>query len=398
VSRAPDPQRWRWFVLAVFVLSSAINFLDRLTLATVAPRIRDEFHLSGAEYGMIVAAFQITYAVSAPFAGMWIDRVGLNRAASIAVGLWSCAGISTGFTRGLAGLVACRSALGIPEAAGIPAAGKAIYQYLRPAERALGHALNQGGVSLGMVLAPPLATSLALQWGWRSAFVVTGLLGLAWIPAWNLVARRASAAPVPKPAAGSGAEMLRDPRLWAFVAANAVSMVGYTLWSNWTTLYLVDVQRLSFRDAASYAWIPPVFAAVGGLAGGWLSKRLVDRGVAPPAARLRICVAAAALAVAGAAIPAAPSAAWASAGISLSFFAILAFSVNMYALPLDVFGGARAAFAVSMLTASVGAISAVVAPPIGYTIDRWGYAPAIVAASLMPLAAAAILWSTRSAR
>jgi ACS family hexuronate transporter-like MFS transporter len=380
------------------VLSSAINFLDRLTLATVAPRIRDEFHLSGAEYGMIVAAFQISYAISAPFAGIWIDRIGLNRAASIAVGLWSCAGIATGFTRGLAGLVTCRATLGIPEAAGIPAAGKAIYQYLRPAERALGHALNQGGVSLGMVLAPPIATYLALRYGWRSAFIVSGILGLAWIPLWNFVARRSSATPVPKPERGAGGAMLRDRRLWVFVAANAISMVGYTLWSNWTTLYLVDAQHLTFQQAAWYAWIPPVFAAAGGLAGGWLSMRLVERGLAPPAARFRVCVAAAVVSLGTAAIPAAPNAAWASAGISLSFFAILSFSVNMYALPLDVFGGARAAFAVSMLTASVGAISALVAPPIGLTIDRFGYAPVIVATAFLPLAAAAILGSTRSVR
>ena len=88
-------------MLSVFVLSTAINFLDRLTLATVGPRIRDEFQLSGAQYGIIVSAFQITYAVSAPFAGIWIDRIGLNRAISLAVGLWSCVGIATGFTRGL---------------------------------------------------------------------------------------------------------------------------------------------------------------------------------------------------------------------------------------------------------------------------------------------------------
>ena len=111
-------------MLSVFVLSTAINFLDRLTLATVGPRIRDEFQLSGAQYGIIVSAFQITYAVSAPFAGIWIDRIGLNRAISLAVGLWSCVGIATGFTRGLGGLIACRAALGIPEAAGIPAAAR----------------------------------------------------------------------------------------------------------------------------------------------------------------------------------------------------------------------------------------------------------------------------------
>ena len=126
MTAAPDPARSRWLVLAIFVLSTAINYLDRATLATVAPAVKSEFHLSNAEYGWIVNAFMLTYMLSAPFAGMLVDRIGLDRAASLAVGVWSCAGIATGFSRGLAGLAGCRAVLGVAEAGGIPAAGKAI--------------------------------------------------------------------------------------------------------------------------------------------------------------------------------------------------------------------------------------------------------------------------------
>ncbi len=404
MTRAPDAARYRWLVLAVFVLSSAINYLDRQALATLAPLVRAEFHLSNTQIGLIIAAFSITYAASAPCAGMLIDGIGLNRAISLAVGLWSCAGIVTGFTRGLGGLVGCRAVLGLAESAGIPSAGKAIHQYLRPAERALGNAMNQGGVSLGMMLAPPVATWLALRSGWRAAFVVTGVLGLAWIPLWNRAARwggnpgrsepaGAGGAPVPP----TNAELLRDRRLWAFVAANAVSMIGYSLWTNWTTLYLVDVHHLTLRQAAWYAWIPPLFFTVGGVAGGWLSLRLMGRGVTAIAARFRVCLAASILALATAAIPAAPSAAWASAGISLSVLAVAAFSVNMYSLPLDAFGG-RAAFAVSLLVAGYGAAQTVISPAIGKVIDLHGYAPVTTVTALTPLAACALLWMTRSVR
>jgi MFS transporter, ACS family, hexuronate transporter len=398
VTTASDPARFRWLVLAVFVLSSAINYLDRMALATLAPVVRAEFHLSNADYGWIVAAFSVAYAASAPLAGALIDRIGLNRAISLAVGLWSCAGIVTGLTRGLPGLVGCRAVLGVAEAAGIPAAGKAIQQYLRPAERALGNAVNQAGVSLGLVMAPPLATWIAVRWGWRHAFVVTGLIGLAWIPVWNWAARRAPAAPAPKLEAASGAEMLRDRRLWAFVAANALSMVGYSLWTNWTTLYLVGGHGLTMVQAAWYAWIPPVFAAAGGMAGGWLSLRLMERGMPAMAARFRVCFAAAVLSLATAAIPLAPSAAWACAGISLSILAVAAFSVNMYTLPLDAFGGARAAFAVSILVSSYGAVQFIISPAFGWLIDVYGYTPATLIAALTPMAAAAVLWRTGSTR
>jgi len=393
-----DSGRARWLVLAVFVLSSAINYLDRQALATLAPLVRAEYHLSNAEYGFILTAFSVAYAAAAPFAGMLIDRSGLNRAISMAVALWSCAGIATGFTRGLFGLVGCRAVLGLAEAAGIPAAGKAIHQYLQPAERALGNAVNQAGVSLGLILAPPIATWLAVTHGWRNAFILTGALGLLWIPLWNWAARRAPASPVPKLSSGAGAEMLRDRRLWGFVAANALSMTGYSLWTNWTTLYLVEVEHLAFVQAAWYAWIPPLFATAGGVAGGWVSMRSVERGVPALEARFRACLAASVLATASAAVPLFHGPGWASAAISLSIFAVAAFSVNMYTMPLDAFGGARAAFAVSILVASYGGAQAIVSPAFGKIIDSYGYMPLCMAAALAPLAACGVLWCTRSAR
>ena len=300
--------RYRWVVLAVFVLSTAINYLDRATLSALAPVLISEFHLSNAQYGWIGSAFSLTYAASAPFAGLLIDRIGLNRAISFAVGLWSGAGIATGLTSGLGGLVGCRAVLGAAEAAGIPAAGKAIHQYLRPGERALGNAVNQAGVSLGSVVAPLLATWIFLRSGWRHAFVVTGVLGLAWIPLWLWVSRRAPAAPAPRQPRAADTAMLRDRRLWVFALANALSMVGYFFWFFWTSKFMVDVYRLTLQQAAWYVWIPPVFACCGGFLGGWLSLRLVERGVAAPAARFRVCLAAAAVSLATAAIPAAPSA------------------------------------------------------------------------------------------
>jgi hypothetical protein len=119
---------------------SSRKIRKRSATATLAPLLRADFHLSREQYGWILGAFSITYAASAPFAGMLIDRIGLTRGISLAVGVWSCAGIATGFTSGLAGLVGCRAVLGAAEAGGIPSAGKAIHIYLRPSERAVGNA------------------------------------------------------------------------------------------------------------------------------------------------------------------------------------------------------------------------------------------------------------------
>jgi len=390
-TNAPDP--FRWLILSAFLLSTGINYLDRQTLAHLAPLIQAEFHLSDTQYGLILAAFSIPYALAAPAAGMIIDRIGLNRGIAFAVGLWSCAGMATGVTTGLGGLAACRAALGTAESAGFPAAGKAIHQYLRPAERAFGNAINQASVSVGAMLAPPLATWIALRWGWRAAFVATGAIGLLWIPMWLTLSRRSRALPAPKISAAGGRELLRDSRLWRFVIANGLAMVCYSLWTNWTTKYLVREHGLTVAQAAHYAWAPPLAAMAGGFACGAFSMRLAQRGMAAPAARFRACLWAAVIALVTFAVPVASTPLWACAAISASLFAVAGFSVNMYTLPLDVFGGSRAAFAVSILVASYGGVQALISPLFGKAIDLYGYSPVIAVAALTPLAACAVLRS-----
>ena len=115
-------------------------------------------------------------------------------------------------------------------------------------------------------------------------------------------------------------------------------------------------------------------------------------------ARFRVCLVASAISLATVVMPLAPTALWASAAISLSIFAVSAISVNIYSLPLDVFGGVRAAFGVSILVSSYGAVQAVLSPAFGKIIDLYGYAPLSALAALTPFAACYVLWSTRSAR
>jgi len=391
----------RWAVMGVFILSSALNYLDRQILAALAPLLREEFRLSNADYGLVLTAFSVTYALCSPGAGLLLDRFGLNRGISVGVTAWSLAGMATGLVRGLPELVACRAALGAAESCGVPAVAKAIHRYLLPAERALGNALSQIGLSAGAILAPPLATWFALRHGWRPAFVFTGALGLIWVPLWLWASKKAP----PVEPAGTAAAMarqagvlLRDLRLWAFVAANILSMPVYTLWSNWTTLFLKDAQGATLVEANLLAPIPNFFAYAGGLAGGYLSLRWIRRGAAALDARRRACMLSAAAMLATVAVPWMPGPGWAAAAISLSFFSITAWSVNLYTMPLDAFGGRHAAFAVSLLTGAYGAMQALVSPLIGATIDRFGYGPVCAVAAVLPAAAYGILHLTRNLR
>jgi ACS family hexuronate transporter-like MFS transporter len=394
----------RWIAISVFVLSSSLNYLDRQLLAALAPTLRGEFQLSNQQYGLVVSVFAIVYAVVAPAAGWFIDRVGLNLGAGIAVTLWSLAGSATAWTRSLSGLLACRTILGAAEAAGIPATGKANATYLEPRELALGTAFNQVGITVGSVAAPLIVTLMQPRYGWRSTFAVCGALGFLWIPLWLFTSKRIPAKPSDNSPVRQGgvSALLRDPRFWGLALANAFVMTLYALWSNWTTLYFVQERHMTQDEAnRQFAWIPAVFATAGGFFGGVVSYRWIRAGMNVLRARMRICWISAVILLATAAVPLMPHPALAAAAISLSFFWTLAISTNLYALPIDLFGPAHAGLGVAALTSSFGLMTAFLSPWIGGVVDRAGFAPVCVVLSVMPLLGVAGLhlittkWTTR---
>jgi ACS family hexuronate transporter-like MFS transporter len=378
----------RWLAVSVFVLSSTLNYLDRYILNAVAPLVLSEFHLTQTDFGFVIGVASLAYALTAPVMGYLLDRLGLNRGVSFLVACWSLAGAATSFTRSLGGLMGCRIALGVFESGGVAAVAKASAMYLPAEERALGSAIGQIGLSAGGILAPVVGTWLALTYGWRRPFLVTGALGLLWIPLWLAVSRRVRPAFEPKaPPAG----IIRDWRLIVVLFSNVLWMGLYSLWFNWTTLYLVNVHHLKLADAAKYSWIPPMASNLGAFFGGGLALRWIPKGGDPLRARMRVILISALGALLTLAVPIAPTPGWAMLAISVSFFWVLAGNVNIYTIPVDLFGPERAAFAISSLTFAYGLMQTVVSPGIGYLVEHQGYGPVCWILSGTPLAAWALL-------
>ncbi len=391
-----EEERVRWIAVVVLVSSSALNYLDRIVLSALAPTLKAEFHLSDEGLGWLFSAFLCIYGVSSPLVGLWIDRVGLRAGVAAIVGLWSLAGIATGFVGTFVGLLLCRGLLGFAESGGVPATGKGFALYLHPENRAYGAALNQVGITVGSMGAPLLAEYLAANYGWRSAFLVTGALGFVWIPLWLAVSRRA----VPLVQAGfqvrdSVRGMLTDKRFLSLIAANGLAMGVYSLWTMWTPVFLVSEFGLTQAQANyGYVWIPPIFAAAGAFLGGWLAHRLIRSGAEVLQSRMRIAFAASFLATATALAPMAGNPKLAIAAISLSLAATTCLSVNYYALPLDLFGAARAAFAVSALTGVFGLMQAFLSPLIGRWSGTVGWQPVCMVVAVMPLCSTLLLRKT----
>jgi ACS family hexuronate transporter-like MFS transporter len=380
-----SPASLRWVAIAVFVFSSVLNYLDRQVLATMVTIKGFPF---SAEYGTSLAVFSLAYALSALFIGWFVDRVGLNRGVSISVAVWAVASFGTGFSHNVTELLLWRALLGVAEACGVSAAGKAVGMYLLPKERATGTALSQLGLSLGAGLAPRFAVIIADHYDWSWAFYAAGIISLIWIPVWLLTSRAIPPTVELAPPGGKHSfGLLADPKLWALIGANFLSMTIYSLWTNWPPIYLVHVHHLSGQQASHYTPVIPICGFFGALAGGSLSWRLINRGMTPVKARKRACLAAAVLLLGTMTIPFLPTPALATAGMSLSFFLISAWSTNHYTLPIDIYGAGRAAFAIGGLIFAYGAMQSVVSRPLGVVIERYGFQPVCFTFAVLPLAA-----------
>jgi ACS family hexuronate transporter-like MFS transporter len=389
----PSDKGLRWYAVAVLVVSSALNYLDRSVLSALMPTLRQEFELSGQDLGNVIAAFSVTYAFASPAMGLLIDRMGLKWGASAIVGFWSAISIGTGFVGGFTSLLVMRALLGVAESGGVPATGKGFAMYLAPKDRALGTALNQVGISAGAMAAPLLTELVSAAYGWRATFMVAGVLGFLWIPVW---VRSSSTAPQvhvkSDPVRVSHRAILGDRRYIALLLANILSMTVYSLWLAWTTEFLHARYGLT-QSAANlqYAWIPPVFATLGGLFGGWIARRLIQAGGEIVPIRLRIAAGAAVFTLATALAPMAGGPGAATAAVCLSLFAVTCMSVNFYAIPLDLFGASHAAFAVSFLTGVFGLMQAFLAPQIGGWSDTVGWTPVCAVIAVLPITSVLVL-------
>ena len=371
-----------------------LNYLDRQVLATMVDiwRARPEFPFDYSRYGELLAVFSIAYAVAAPFMGWFLDRVGLTRGMCISVAVWAIASFGTASAHGFNELLWWRVLLGAAEASGVSAMGKVSGGYLLPEERALGAATQQLGLSIGAGLAPRFTVFFAYAYTWRMTFAAAGALSLAWIPLWIATARAIPPTVQSEAPSAGSTSLLRDTRLWALVLANALGMTVYSLWTNWAPTYLIRTYRLTPPQAARHTWIIPISAYFGAFAGGWLSFAWIRRGLAPVRARRRACLVSAAAAVMTAALPWIGTPGAAAFGISLSFFLVTAWSTNLYTIPVDLYGAARAAFGVSALVCAYGAMQAVISRPLGSVIEHYGFTPVCMTLAWMPLASCALLY------
>ena len=408
----------KWVLLALLFFSTVINYLDRQALSILATTIQADLGMSDLEYARVVQVFLFAYAAAYVLAGRVTDWLGARVALLLFVGWWSLANIATGFVRSAFELGAARFALGLGEPGNYTVGTKVVSEQFPAPQRGLALGLYTAGAMIGATLAPPLIGGIALTYGWRSAFWITGVAGLLWMIAWYLIyprparqagtgvpaatAAEAVAMPAietpssPAPAAsmkGVWGRLARDRTVWALVASRAVADPVWYFYLFWFPKYLGDARGMSLAAIASLAWIVYVAADIGSVGGGLISGRLVKRGMSPVRARLATMIGAACLAPIGMLVALHPPIPLLLALACVVTFAHLTYQINLTAMTVDLFPSRYIASVAGLVGCGSALGGMVSAQVVGHLVADGNFDRAFVLMAFLHPIAVLLAWA-----
>ncbi len=331
-------KRIPWSLILVLLGATTINYLDRLTASVLAPTLRDEFEMSNADYASVVNSFTAAYLIFYSVGGRIADRIGTKKALALFMAWWSLAGSLQAFTIGTKSLSLVRFLLAVGQGGAWPAAMKATAERVPGPLRSLSVGVTNSGSSIGAMLAPPLIGGMAVLWGWRATCVITGALGLLWLPFWLKITKR----PVLKLNSGlekkvSWARVVHFRQAWAVFFGRAIGDPFWTFYIFWLPEYLSRERGLNLETVAVVGWIPFFISGVANFVGGGIASWLIRRGWSVHRARQTIMWLSAPASMVGIVATYADSLAVCLTAISLSVFFFMIWSVNVVNLPSDWF-------------------------------------------------------------
>jgi ACS family hexuronate transporter-like MFS transporter len=366
------------------MLVSTISYIDRNTLALLAPTILRDTHLNNEQYGFIISAFSIAYMLANPIWGRILDRVGLRKGMTAAVSLWTVASAAHAFAGGFRSFAIARTVLGFGEGATFPGALRTVVQTLRPQERSRGVAVSYSGGSLGAIITPIIITPVAALWGWRGAFWFTGAVGALWLLMWTILTRRPELARTPEATSKAGRTDWKDRRLWAFLAAYAMGGFPAAFVLYQAAIYFSLAMHKSQLEIGHVLWIPPLGWELGYFFWGWVTDRFAQAGASIPALR-RLFFLAMCLSLPLAFVARVESFYAALALMFTSMFMASAFIIGSVAYATCHYSMRHAGLIAGLGAGAWSAVIAVVMPVAGKLFDLHAFDAAFALATLFPI-------------
>ncbi len=398
----PPALKGRWTICAMLFVATTINYVDRQVLSILKPSLTGQLlhlqpllpgwpsvemsiRLTNQDYGNILAAFQVAYALGVVFAGRLVDRLGCRRGYPIVTGLWSLAAMGHAVVKSVLGFSIARFLLGLGESGNFPAAIKATAEWFPPKERALATGIFNSGAGVGAILAPLAVPWVALHFGWRASFLVTGIFSAAWIVWWSIRYRkpqetmdwtRGEVVPAPPAVSVAWWTLLRYRQTWAFMMGKMLTDPVWWFFLFWLPQYFnsrfhVDLLHLGPPLVTVY-----VVSTVGSVYGGWLPKGYIKLGMTLKRARLAAMLTCAVLVV-PIVVAGSLTSEWLAVGLlSLAAAAHQGWSANIFTTTSDMFPAEHVGTVVSFGQVAGALGGALFQPIAGHVLQLTGsYVP-----------------------
>ncbi|WP_313394951.1 MFS transporter [Sphingobium yanoikuyae] len=398
--------RYRWLICGLLFAATAINYVDRQMIGVLKPVLQAELGWRESDYANIVFWFQCAYALGFLAMGRFMDRVGARIGYAAAFTFWTLAHAAHGLVSGIAQFIAVRFALGVGEAGNFPAGLKVVAEWFPQKERALAIGLFNAGANVGAIATPLIVPAITIAYGWRAAFIVTGLASLVWVAAWLLLYRRPEdharvspgelayirSDPVRVSAPISWSRLFTIRQTWAYALPKFCIDPIWWMFLFWLPDFLGKRYGLDLKSFGPPLVVIYLMSDAGSVLGGWATSRLIARGWSVNAAR-KATLLACALAVLPVVTVQSIDNLWAAVLlIGLATAGHQAFSANILTLPSDLFPRAAVGSVVG-IGGTAGAIGGMlIAQFVGYVLDMTGsYALIFAVAGSAYLVALALL-------
>jgi ACS family hexuronate transporter-like MFS transporter len=377
----------RWTVCAMLFVATTINYVDRQVLSILKPILHGQvihlqpllpgwptveatINITDREYGYVLAAFQVAYALGVVFAGRLVDRLGCRKGYPLVTGLWSLAAMAHALVRSVIGFGIARFFLGLGESGNFPAAIKATAEWFSPRERALATGIFNSGAGVGAIVAPLVVPWVALHFGWRASFLVTGLFSAIWIVWWSVRYRTPLAATEACEVLTDGPpkviawwRLLRYRQAWGFMIGKFLTDPVWWFFLFWLPQYFHSRFGLNLTRMGPPLVTVYVVSTIGSVYGGWLPKGYMRLGMKLKAARLAAMLTCACFVVPVVSAGSAGSE-WIAVGLlSLAAAAHQGWSANIFTTVSDMFPSEHVGTVVSFGQVA-GAIGGAIFQPI----------------------------------
>ena len=342
---------YRWMIVALLFAATVINYIDRQMLGVLKPLLQSDLGWSERDYAGVVFWFQTAYAIGYIGFGRIVDLIGARLGYAVAFVIWTIAHIAHGGVYTVTQFAAARFGLGIGEAGNFPAGIKAVTEWFPAKERAFAIGLFNAGANIGAIITPLVVPLLTVAYGWRAAFVITGLATSVWLVFWLVMYRRprehkrVSATelayieqdPVDPVTQIPWARIAATKETWAYALGKFCIDPIWWFFLFWLPGYLATRYELNILQFG-----PPLVAIyllsdVGSVAGGWASSRMMKAGKSVNFAR-KATMLGCAFAVTPIFFAQSYDNLWVAVlVIGIATAAHQAFSANLYTLPSDLF-------------------------------------------------------------